>query len=143
MGSEQEEGFRLEMAEHIRQENELKTKLAILEQKLEAPMAKLEKAKQIVLKAKAALEQCLEDVRPLRSDRELVLGELQLIEEKKSKLRQDAAYARGPATRVGTGAFVEQMNELGGDRAESDMRKEVKAAGAAEALEALKKKMGQ
>lgn len=144
MSAEMEEGFRMEMAELIRQEKELEAKLGVIEQKLTAPEAKLEKAKQIVLKAKAALEQCLEEVRPLRSERELVAGELGLVVEKKSKLRQEAAFARGQTMRPGTTALVEQMNELaGGDMAESQMKKEVKAAGAAQALEELKKRMGQ
>jgi len=144
MANEMEEGFRLEMAEHIRQENELKAKLAILEQQLEGPEAKLDKAKQILLKAKAHFEQCLEEVRPLRSDKTMIEGELQLIEEKKSKLRQEAAFARGGGgIRPGTGQLVEQMNAIAGDADEAAMRKEVKAAAAADALEALKQKMGK
>ncbi|MFO0746748.1 MAG: hypothetical protein U1F43_13915 [Myxococcota bacterium] len=145
MPVEMEEGFRLEMAEYIRQENELKAKLALVVQQLEAPEAKLEKAKQIVLKAKAAFEQCLDAVRPLRSDKTLIEGELQMIEEKKSKLRQEAAVARGGGAglRPGTGMLVEQMNAIAGDAAEAQMKKEVRAADAANALEELKKKMGQ
>lgn len=139
-----EEGYRLEMAEHIKQENELKAKLAILEQQLEAPEAKLEKAKEILLKAKAHYEQCMDVVRPLRSDRELIVGELQMIEEKKSKLRQEAAFARGGGgIRPGTGQLVEQMNAIAGDADEHAMRKEVKAAAAVDALEELKRKMGK
>lgn len=145
MSVEMEEGFRLEMAELIRQENDLKAKIGVLEQKLEAPEAKLAKAKEIVLKAKAAYEACLEAVKPLRSDKTLLEGELQLVEEKKSKLRQEAAIARGGGTglRPGTGQLVEQMNAIAGDAEEANMKKEVKAADALAALEELKRKMGQ
>lgn len=140
--SEMEEGFRLEMAEHIRQENELKAKLAILIEKLEKPEAKLARAKEILLKAKAAYEQILAEVTPLRSDKTLIEGELQMIEEKKSKLRQEAIFARGGGgMRPGTQAFVEQMNQIAGDAETAQMKKEVRAADAAAALEELKKKM--
>lgn len=142
MSAEMEEGFRLEMAEHIRQENELKAKLAILEDQMKKPEEKLAKAKEILLKAKAAYEHILAELQPLRSDKTLIEGELQMIEEKKSKLRQEALYARGGAgMRPGTEAFVNQMNELAGDAATAQMKKEVAQADAAAALEALKKKM--
>ncbi len=144
MSSEMEEGFRMEMAERIREENELKAKLAILEQALEAPEAKLEKAKQILIKAKAHYDACLDEVKPLRSDKTLIEGELVLIEEKKSKLRQEAAYARGGGgIRPGTGQLVEQMNAIAGDAEEHAMRKDVKAAAALDALEELKRKLGK
>lgn len=141
--SEMEEGFRLEMAEHIKQEQELKAKLGVLLENLKKPEERLAKAKEILLKAKAAYEQILAEVTPLRSDKALIEGELQLIEEKKSKLRQEALYARGGAgMRPGTQAFVEQMNELAGDAETAQMKKEVAAADAAAALEELKRKMG-
>lgn len=144
MSTEMEEGFRLEMAEHIRQENELKAKLGIIEEKLKGPEEKLAKARAIVLKAKQAYEQLLEEVTPLRSDKTLIEGELTMIEEKKSKLRQEALFQRGGGgVRPGMGAFVEQMNQLAGDADEAKMRKEVAAASAADALTALKAKMGQ
>lgn len=143
MSREMEEGFRLEMAEYIRQENELKAKLGVIVEKLKGPEEKLAKARAILLKAKQAYEQILEEVTPLRSDKTLLEGELVLVEEKKSKLRQDALYQRGGGgIRPGTGAFVEQMNQLAGDPEEARMRKEVAAANAADALAALKAKMG-
>lgn len=141
--SEMEEGFRLEMAEHIKQEQELKVKLGVIVENLKRPEERLAKAKEILLKAKAAYEQILAEVTPLRSDKALIEGELELIEEKKSKLRQEALYARGGGgMRPGTTAFVEQMNQLAGDAETAQMKKEVAAADAATALEELKKKMG-
>ncbi|TNF25137.1 MAG: hypothetical protein EP329_23615 [Deltaproteobacteria bacterium] len=142
--SELDEGFRLEMAEYIRQEKELKVKLEILEQKLAGPEAKLAKAREIVLKAKAAYESILADVKPLRSDKTLIEGELELVAEKKAKLRHDAALAKGGyGMRPGTQAFVEQMNQLAGDPAEHRLKKEASALDAAAALEALKARMGK
>ena len=141
--SEMEEGFRLEMAEHIKQEQELKVKLGVIVENLKRPEERLARAKEILLKAKAAYEQILAEVTPLRSDKALIEGELELIEEKKSKLRQEALYARGGGgMRPGTTAFVEQMNQLAGDAETAQMKKEVAAADAATALEELKKKMG-
>ncbi len=141
---EMEEGYRLEMAELIKQENEFKAKLAIIEQKLAGPEEKLEKAKAILLKAKAAYEQILGEVQPLRSDRTLIEGELTLLREKKSELKHQAALARGGAgMRPGTQAFVEQMNELVGPPEDLQLKKEVKTQDAAQALEELKKRMGQ
>ena len=144
MVQEMEEGFRLEMAEYLKQEQELNAKLAIIAERLKVPEERLEKAKQIALKAKAALEQIYEEVKPLRSDKTLIEGELQLLAEKKSKLKHDALMARGGAgMRAGTTAFVEQMNQLAGDPAEATMKKEVAQADAAAALAELKKRMGQ
>lgn len=142
--SEMDEGFRLEMAEYIRQEKELKVKLEILEQKLAAPEAKLARAREIVLKAKAAYESILAEVKPLRSDKTLLEGELGLVSEKKAQLRHDAALAKGGyGMRPGTQAFVEQMNEVAGDAATHNLKKEANALDAAAALEALKAKMGK
>jgi len=142
--SELDEGFRMEMAEYIRQEKELKVKLEILEQKLEKPEAKLAKAREIVLKAKAAYEACLAEVKPLRSDKTLIEGELEMLSEKKAKLRHDAAMAKGGyGMRPGTQAFVEQMNQLAGDPAEHKLKKETGKLDASAALEALKAKMGK
>jgi chromosome segregation ATPase len=143
MSVEMEEGFRLEMAEYIRQENELKAKLTILAEKMQKPEEKLAKAKEIVLKAKAAYDAILAELTPLRSDKTLWEGELEMVEEKKSKLRQEAMYARGGGggMRPGTTQFVEQMNAIAGDAETAAMKKEVAAADAAAALEALKKRM--
>lgn len=144
MSAEMEEGFRLEMAEHIKQENELRTKLAILVENMKKPEEKLAKARDLVLKAKAAYDAILADLSPMRSDKTLIEGELTLLEEKKSKLRQEALFARsGGGIRPGTGAFVEQMNALAGDAETANMKKEVAAADALSALEELKRKMGQ
>jgi len=144
MSVEMEEGFRIEMAEYIRQENELKAKLGVLAEQMKGPEEKLAKARAILLKAKTAYEQILEELTPMRSDKTLLEGELTMVEEKKSKLRQEALFQRGGGgIRPGTGALVEQMNQLGGDPEEAKMRKEVAAANAAEALAALKAKMGQ
>lgn len=144
MSQEMEEGFRMEMAEYIRQENELKAKLTILVDKMQKPEEKLAKAKEILLKAKAAYEHILAELTPLRSDRTLIEGELTMLEEKKSKLRQEALFARsGGGMRPGTEAFVAQMNELAGDAETANMKKEVAAADAQSALAELKRKMGQ
>ena len=141
--SEMDEGYRLELAEYIAQEKALKVKLEILEQKLAGPEAKLAKAREIVLKAKAAYEQILAEVKPLRSDKALLEGELELLGEKKAKIRHDAALARGGyGMRPGTTALVEQMNTIAGDASEHALKKETRAMDAAAALEALKQKMG-
>lgn len=141
---EMEESYRLEMAEHIQQENEQKSKLAIIEQKLVGPEEKLERAKAILLKAKAAYEQILAEVQPLRSEKILIEGELTAIREKKSELKHQAALSRGGAgMRPGTQAFVQQMSELVGPPEDLQLKKEVKAQDAAAALEELKRKMGQ
>ncbi len=141
---EMEEGYRLEMAELIKQENEQKAKLAIVEQKLAGPEEKLEKAKAILLKAKAAYEQILAEVQPLRSDKILIEGELTALREKKSELKHQAALSRGGAgMRPGTQAFVEQMQELVGPAEDIRLKNEVKQQDASQALEALKRKMGQ
>lgn len=143
--SEMEEGFRMEMAEYVRDEKALKARLGVIEMNLEKPMAKLAKAKAIVAKAQAAFDQILAEVKPLHSDKVLLEGELELLGEKKSKLRMEALRARGGAQgmRAGTTDFVEQMNELGGDAETAEMKEAIKDADAGAALAALKQKMGQ
>ena len=92
-----------------------------------------------MLKAKAAYEQILAEVKPLRSDKTLLEGELELLSDKKAKLRHEAALARGGyGMRPGTGALVEQMNAIAGDATEHQLQKETRAMDAAAALEALK-----
>lgn len=140
--SEVEEGFRLEMAEHIRQEKELKVKLEILAQKLAGPEQKLAKAREIVLKAKAHYDGVMAEVQPLRSEKILLEGELELINEKKAKLRHEASLARGGyGMRPGTTALVEQMNQLAGDPEAHRLKKDTSKLDASLALEELKKKM--
>ncbi|MCA9516982.1 MAG: hypothetical protein KC635_18695 [Myxococcales bacterium] len=142
--SELDEGYQLEMAEYVREEKELKAKLAVVEQKLVGPEAKLQKAREIVLKAKAAYDQINAEVTPLRSEKTLLLGELELVGEKKAKIRHEAALAKGGyGMRPGTTQLVEQMKEIAGDPEEFAMKKELAKSDAAAALAELKKKMGQ
>ncbi len=142
--SELEEGFRMEMAEYVRDEKELKVKLEILEQKLAGPEAKLAKARAILLKAKAHYEQSLAVVKPLKSDKVLIEGELEMLGEKKAKLRHEAALARGGyGMRPGTKQLVEQLEEVAGDAETHRTNKAVKQLDASAALAALKAKMGE
>lgn len=142
--SEVDESYRDEMAEYIRQEKDLKAKVAVIEQKLAAPEAKLVRAREIVLKAKAAYDQILAEVTPLRSDKTLLLGELEAVGEKKAKIRHEAALAKGGyGMRPGTTQLVEQMKELAGDPVEFAMKRELAESNATVALAELKQKMGK
>ncbi len=140
-----DEGSQLEMAEYILQEKELKAKLAVVQQKLQAPVAKLKKAKMILAKAQAAYDAALAEVKPLLSDKTLLEGELEILEGKKSRLRQEARFAEGGggALRPGTQEFVQQMSDLVGDPAELEAKKAAKEMAADQALAALKAEMGK
>lgn len=136
-----DEGSRLEMTELVLQEKELRAKLEALEEALREPEAKLEKAKAILLKAKAAYEEAAEVVRPLRSEKVLAEGELELVLEKKAKVRQAARMLEAGGIRPGTAELVEGMNRLAGDPEEASLKKAAKELDVEDALAALKKKL--
>ncbi len=136
-----DEGSAAVMTEYVLEEKRLRAKLGVLEQQLVEPEARLDKAKAILLKAKAAYEQALEVVKPLRSDKTLLEGELQLLEEKKQKLRMEMRMQEAGQIRPGTSEFVEQMSQLVGSPEELALRKATKDAEADEALARLKGKM--
>lgn len=137
-----DEGTQLEMTELVLEGKELQAKLAVLEQRLAEPMMRLAKAKQLLTRAKAAYEVCLEEVRPLRSDKILLEGELERVEEAKSKLRVESRVAEGGGIRPGTAAFVEQMSEAVGSPEEIALKKANKEAEVDVALAALKAQLG-
>lgn len=143
MSGEMLEAIRAEMAVYVRDENELKVKLGLVEEKLKGPEEKLAKAKELVLKAKAAYDQILEQVQPLRSEKTLLEGEIQIIQEKKSELRHQAQIERGGgAAKPGAELLLEQMKQMGADPLEAQMKRETAQAEANAALEGLKTKMG-
>jgi hypothetical protein len=136
-----DEGSQFEMTELVLQEKEARARLVAIDAALVEPEARFEKAKAILLKAKAAYEACLEDVKPLRSDKILVEGELELIEEKKREVRMNARLIAGGGIRPGTQEAVEALQELAGDPAEAKLRQATKEAAADQALAALKAKL--
>lgn len=136
-----DEGSQIEMTELVLQEKEARAKLATLDAALAEPEQRLAKAKALLLKAKAAYEGCLEAVKPLRSDKILVEGDLELIEEKKREVRMQARMIAGGGIRPGTQEAVEALQELAGDPAEAKLRQATSEAAADQALAALKAKM--
>lgn len=137
-----DEGSQLEMTELVLQEKEIAAKLAVLDQRLAEPETRLAQAKQLLLRAKAAYESILEEVRPLRSDQILLQGELERVQEAKSKLRVEARVLAGGGIRPGTQAFVEQMNEVAGDPEEARIAKATRELDLDAALAALKQRSG-
>ena len=73
----------------------------------------------------------------------LLEGELDLVREKKSKLRVEAAVAEGGGIRPGTAELVEQMGELAGDAEAYRAKKAVQALDVEAELERLKASMGE
>ncbi|MCB9727001.1 MAG: hypothetical protein H6744_05975 [Deltaproteobacteria bacterium] len=136
-----DEGAQLEMTELVLQEKDAKARLEAIERKLVEPEARFDKARELLLKAKAAYERCLEEVRPLRSDKILVEGELSLLADKKRELRMQARLAEGGGIRPGTAEAVEALQELAGDPAEAKLRQATDEAAADQALEALKARL--
>ncbi len=111
-----DEGSLRIMAELVAREKELLAKIGSLEAQLQGPEERLEKTKAILLKAKAAFEDALAVVRPLRSDLTLLEGDLALLREEKSKARVRARLIEHGGRRPGTDAFVEQLDEMAGDK---------------------------
>lgn len=137
-----DEGSKLVMTELVLEEKRLRAKIALLDKQLEEPEAKLAKAKAILLKAKAHFEQCLEAVKPLRSDKILLEGELEILEAKKAELRVESRLMAGGGLRPGTQQLVEQMSErVGASPEELAVKKAARELEADQALEALKAKM--
>ncbi len=135
-----DEGSQLEMTELVLEEKEIKAKLGVLDQRLAEPERRLLKAKQLLLKAKSAYESILEEVRPLRSDKILLEGELERVHEAKSKLRVEARLLEGGGVRPGTQAFVDQMNEVAGDPEDARIAKAADELDLDAALAALKQR---
>ena len=131
------------MTEFLLQEKELKEKVRKVMLAMKEPVEKLRKAKAILEKAKAHFANCLAEVKPLQSDKIMLEGELELIEEKKSKLRQEARFAESGGIRPGTQALVDQMHELVGDPEQAKVREEIKAAQVDDALAAMKAQLGK
>ena len=137
------EGDRGLMAQYILEEKRLTAAIADLNDRLKVPNEKLERAREILLKAKAAYDQAKGAVESLESDRTLVEGELDLVLEKKSKLRVEAAVAQGGGIRPGTAELVEQMSELAGDAEAYRAKKAVDALDVDAELARLKAAMAE
>lgn len=137
-----DEGTQLLMAEHIKREKELNLKLRQVEQAMQEPLQKLRKAKAILEKAKTYFNTCLEDIRPLQSDKTLMEGELEMVLEAKRKLKIESRLAEGGGMRPGTQEFVQQMQELVGDPGQAEAAEAEKQLQVEDALAALKQKLG-
>lgn len=138
-----DEGTQLLMAEYIKQEKELNEKLRRVELQMQEPLARLRKAKEVLDKAKAYFDKCLQDVRPLQSDKTLLEGELEMVAENKRKLRIESRLAEGGGMRPGTQALVEQMQQLAGDPGQYAAAQAAKEMKVEDELAALKGKLGQ
>lgn len=135
------EGDQLEMTELVLQEKELKAKIGVVESKMQEPLEKLRRVRALLDKAKAAYADALATVKPLQSDKMLLEGELEMVMEKKSVLRQEARMRQSPGIRPGTAQLVEQMTELVGDPKAYELAKQAKAAEVESDLAALKNQM--
>lgn len=138
-----DQGSRDIMAELILREKELLKKIAGLDQALVAPLARLEKARALLEKAKAAHGRCAAVVQPLQSDKILLEGELAQIQEKKSETRVKARQIEVGGIRPGTQEFVDQMNALAGDPEEARLKKQAEAMDVEANLQALKDRLGE
>jgi hypothetical protein len=78
---------------------------------------------------------------PIQSDKMLAEGELELVLEKKSTLRQEARLSEVGGMRPGTQELVQQMRGMVGDPAGFRAEKAVRAVEVESALDALKDKM--
>lgn len=130
------------LTELILEEKRLKGQIAVLDHKLEEPLAKLAKARDLLLKVKAAYEAALAPVRALKSDKILLEGELELIMDKKREARMRARLAEAGGIRPGTHELVEQMNEMAGDRETFEVSQATKRLDVEADLAELRESMG-
>ena len=137
------DGDRGLMAQYILEEKRLTAAIDDLNAQLLEPTQKLERTREVLLRAKAAYDQAKAVVGSLESDRTLLEGELELITEKKTKLRIEARVAEGGGMRPGTAEFVEQMTELAGDPEVYRAQKAVQALDVEDELARLKAAMEQ
>ena len=135
------DGDRAVMAEYIKEEKRLQALVDDLNAQLVAPTEKLERSKELLVKAKAAYDQAKGVVDGLVSDRTLLEGDLDLIRQKKSQLRVEARVAEGGGIRPGTMEFAEQMDELAGDAGSYRVKKEAQALDVEAELARLKAAM--
>ena len=138
-----EDGFELEMTELVLEEKEIRKKIKDLEALLSGPETQLIKAEDLLRKAQAAHQRAEDEVKPLRSDKILLEGELERLEEKKAKCRVDSALARGKGVRPGTQDFVEQMQAMTGDPEENKLKAKTKELDLDAALAELKGQIGE
>jgi hypothetical protein len=137
------DGDRGLMAQYILEEKRLGAAIEDLNDRLRAPNEKLERARELLLKAKAAYDQSKSVVESLESDRTLLEGDLDLVLEKKSKLRVESRVAEGGGIRPGTAELVEQMGALAGDAETYRAEKAVQALDVESELERLKAAMAE
>ena len=129
------------MAELVLMEKEEQAKLAALQAQLDVHEPRLQRARELVLKAKAKFDEVKAVVEPLRSDKIMVEGELSLLAERKSECRMEARRIEVGGLRPGTQEFVEQLQAVAGDPEEARQKAEVKALDVEAELAALKAKM--
>ena len=103
------------MAELVMMEKEEQAKLAKVQAQLDIQEARLAKARDIVLKAKAKYDEVKALVDPLESDKVLIEGELAFIAQKKAECRMEARRIEVGGIRPGTQEFVDEMNRVAGD----------------------------
>ena len=137
------DGDRGLMAQYILEEKRLTAAIDDLNAQLLEPTQKLERTREVLLRAKAAYDQAKAVVGSLESDRTLLEGELELITEKKTKLRIEARVAEGGGMRPGIAELVEQMTELAGDPEVYRAQKAVQALDVEDELARLKAAMEQ
>jgi hypothetical protein len=135
------DGDRALMAEYIKEEKRLGAAMDEVNGRLEAPREKLERSREVLMRAKSAFDQAKAAVEALESDRILLEGELDLVREKKSRLRVEAQVAEGGGIRPGTAELAEQMDELAGDAETYRVKQETQALDVEDELARLKAAM--
>ena len=137
-----DEGSEALMAELVMMEREEEAKLAEVQAELDVQEARLAKARELVLKAKAKYDEVKAIVDPLQSDKILIEGELAAIAEKKAECRIEARRIEVGGIRPGTQEFVEEMNRIAGDPEVAKAKAAAKALDVEAELAALKAKLG-
>lgn len=136
-----DEGSERLMAELLLMEKEEGAKLAVIQAQLDEHEPRLQKARELVLKAKAKFDEVRAVVDPLRSDKILIEGELEAIARKKAECRMEARRIEVGGIRPGTAEFVDELQELAGDPEVYKAEKEAKALDVEAELAALKARM--
>jgi len=136
-----DEGSERLMAELLLTEKEEGAKLAVIQAQLDEHEPRLQKARELVLRAKAKFDEVRGVVDPLRSDKILIEGELEAIAQKKAECRMEARRIEVGGIRPGTAEFVDELQKLAGDPEVYKAENEAKALDVEAELAALKARM--
>ena len=131
------------MTQIILRQKELESEIKDLDGRLAKVKPVLDEALKILEEAKRRHGTVLQSYEGLQAERSKRLAESEALEMEKGMLRREQRMAEAAKPAGGTENLLDQLKGVGADPDDYKVDKAAKDAGAAEALAALKKKMGK